>query len=116
MKYQKVYLASGFFTEKQYKAVERAEKFLRSKGFEVFSPREHQFEDIPFGTKEWRAAVFDNDVNHILWADFVFAILDEKMDEGTLWELGYAFAHGKPIVLFNDSTNGKTSKNTTSKQ
>jgi nucleoside 2-deoxyribosyltransferase len=103
MNYQKVYLAGGFFNEKQLKAVERAEKFLRSKGFEVFSPREHQFKDLPFGSKEWRATVFDNDVEHILWSDFVFAILDEQMDEGTLWEMGFAFAHGKPIILFNDS-------------
>jgi nucleoside 2-deoxyribosyltransferase len=97
----KIYLASGFFNEFQLEHVAKAETFLREKGFEVFSPREHQHDEVEFGTKEWRALTFDNDVEHIVWSDFVFAILDNDMDEGVLWELGYAYAIGKPIVILN---------------
>ncbi|OMI07664.1 hypothetical protein BVL54_19765 [Bacillus paralicheniformis] len=102
MKKRRVYLASGFFNEYQNAQVTKAEKFLREeKGFEVFSPREHQNPEVPFGTKEWRELTFDNDVLHIDYCDFVFAILDDDMDEGVLWELGYAFANGKPIVILD---------------
>ncbi|MDT0150021.1 nucleoside 2-deoxyribosyltransferase [Priestia aryabhattai] len=97
----KIYLASGFFDDFQNKHVTSAEDYLRSKGFEVFSPREHQNEQLEFGSKEWRQATFDNDVNHIVWCDFVFAILDDKMDEGVLWEIGYAHAIGRPVVLLD---------------
>lgn len=98
----KCYLASGFFNDFQNKHVKSAEDFLRqSKGFEVFSPREHQNDELEFGSKEWRSATFNNDVDHIVWSDFVFAILDDDMDEGVLWELGYAFAIGRPIVILD---------------
>lgn len=98
---KKVYLASGWFNENQERRVAEAERVLRSLGLEVFSPREHQCEEAEFGTKEWRELVFDNDINHIDWADFVFAIYDEE-DAGTMMEIGYAYATGKPILVFNE--------------
>jgi nucleoside 2-deoxyribosyltransferase len=101
MKNNKVYLASGFFDDFQNKHVTSAEDFLRGKGFEVFSPREHQNDHLEFGSKEWREATFDNDIDHIVSCDFVFAILDDKMDEGVLFEIGYAYAIGRPVVLLD---------------
>ncbi|PFW43766.1 nucleoside 2-deoxyribosyltransferase [Priestia megaterium] len=96
-----IYLASGFFDEFQNKHVTSAEDFLRSKGYGVFSPREHQNKHLEFGSKEWREATFDNDIDHIVSCDFVFAILDDKMDEGVLFEIGYAHAIGRPVVLLD---------------
>jgi nucleoside 2-deoxyribosyltransferase len=97
----KLYLASGFFNEFQNKHVTSAEDFLRGKGFDVFSPREHQNDDLVFGSMEWRKATFQNDIDHIDGCDFVFAILDNAMDEGVLMEIGYAYAKKKPIVVLN---------------
>lgn len=98
---KKVYLASGWFNENQERRVAEAERVLRGLGMEVFSPRENQCGEAEFGTKEWRELVFDNDINHIDWADFVFAIYDEE-DAGTMMEIGYAYATGKPILVFNE--------------
>ncbi|PEM65303.1 nucleoside 2-deoxyribosyltransferase [Bacillus pseudomycoides] len=98
---KKVYLASGWFNENQERRVAEAERVLRGLGLEVFSPRENQCEEAEFGSKEWRELVFDNDINHIDWADFVFAIYDEE-DAGTCMEIGYAYATGKPILVFNE--------------
>jgi nucleoside 2-deoxyribosyltransferase len=97
----KIYLASGFFNDFQLEHVSRAESFLREKGFEVFSPREHQHTEVEFGTMEWRALTFDNDIDNVVGSDFVFAILDDEMDEGVLVEIGYAYAIGRPIVLLD---------------
>jgi nucleoside 2-deoxyribosyltransferase len=101
---EKIYLASGFFNDFQLNAVERAEKTLRNKHFDVFSPREHQFTDLTFGTMAWRMATFNNDIEHIDNCDYVVAILDNDMDEGTLFEIGYAFARNKQVILIDLST------------
>lgn len=98
-----VYLASGWFTPGQERRVKNAEVVLKSHGLDVFSPREHQFGDIvPMNSPEWREMTFRNDVHAIHETDFMFAIYDE-MDSGTMWEIGYAYAIGKPIILFNES-------------
>ncbi|WP_205728499.1 nucleoside 2-deoxyribosyltransferase [Bacillus wiedmannii] len=98
---KKVYLASGWFNPNQERRVAEAEKVLRGLGMDVFSPREHQCEEAEFGSKEWRELVFDNDIEHIIEADFVFAIYDE-MDAGTMMEIGYAYAIGRPVLIFNE--------------
>jgi len=100
-KYNKIYLAGGWFNENQERRIEEAEKVLRGLGFDVFSPREHQNEHLEFGTKEWREATFDNDIKHVHWSDFVVAIYDEE-DAGTMMEIGVAYAIGKPILVFHE--------------
>lgn len=103
MKTKRVYLASPFFNDEQIERVAFVEKVLRSKGLDVFSPREHQVPEIPFGSKKWRDLVFAHDVANIHKADLVVAVYDGK-DEGTMWEIGYAYANRIPIVVFNEST------------
>ena len=100
--YNKIYLASGWFNENQERRVAEAEKVLRELGFDTFSPREHQNAHLEYGSKEWREATFDNDIDHVEWCDFVFAIYDEE-DSGTMMEIGYAYAIGKPIVVFHET-------------
>ncbi|GAK00867.1 nucleoside 2-deoxyribosyltransferase [Geomicrobium sp. JCM 19055] len=93
-----VYLASGFFNESQVRKVELAEASLLSKGLNVFSPRENQNQHIEFGSAHWRQATFETDVEAIEWADVLVAIYDEE-DAGTMWEIGYAYAIGVPIIV-----------------
>jgi nucleoside 2-deoxyribosyltransferase len=102
----KVYLASPFFNDEEVARVAQMERTLRSLGLEVFSPREAQYEGLVFGTKEWRTAVFHNNVQHILDADVVVAIHDVGQagypDSGTVWEMGVAAAEDIPLIIFNE--------------
>ncbi len=96
----RVYLASGFFNDQQLQKVEKTEGILRAKGLLVFSPREHQNESLPLGSREWRAETFRDDRAAILQSDVVVAIYDEQ-DAGTMWEIGFAYANQKPIVILH---------------
>lgn len=100
---KKIYLASPFFNDAEIDRVEKVKKILDSKGLEVFSPKDHQSKHLEFGSMEWRKATFKNDVDHIDWCDCVVAIISQGNydDSGTAWELGYAYATGKPVVLVN---------------
>lgn len=100
---KKIYLASPFFDEAELERVDKVKEILDSKGLEVFSPKEHQNEHLEFGSIEWRKATFENDVKHIDWCDVVVAIICKGNydDSGTAWELGYAYATNKPVVLVN---------------
>lgn len=100
---KKVYLASPFFDDAELERVNKVKEILDSKGLEVFSPKEHQNEHLEFGSIEWRKATFENDVKHIDWCDAVVAIICKGNydDSGTAWELGYAYATNKPVVLVN---------------
>ena len=100
---KKVYVASPFFDDAELERVDKVKEILDSKGLEVFSPKEHQNEHLEFGSIEWRKATFENDVKHIDWCDVVVAIICKGNydDSGTAWELGYAYATNKPVVLVN---------------
>ena len=100
---KKVYLASPFFDDAELERVNKVKEILNSKGLDVFSPKEHQNEHLEFGSIEWRKATFENDVKHIDWCDVVVAIICKGNydDSGTAWELGYAYATNKPVVLVN---------------
>lgn len=57
-----------------------------------------------------RKTVFDENVKHIDDADIVIASLDSKdgyIDTGTIWEVGYAMAVGKPVIGFQYDEDGK---------
>lgn len=100
---KKIYLASPFFNDAELERVEKVKEILDAKGLDVFSPKEQQHKHLEFGSLEWRKATFENDVKHIDWCDIVVAIICQGNydDSGTAWELGYAYATGKPVVLVN---------------
>lgn len=93
----RIYLASPFFNEKQIERIEGVEEALDNLGFDVFSPRKVKYSE-EFGTFEWRDKVYRTNVEHIQRADFVVAIYDEE-DSGTMWEIGYAIASFKKVIV-----------------
>ncbi len=94
----KVYLASPFFNEKEIEFVSKAEKLLRQRGYEVYSPREHENREEKY-TKGWAETVFKMDINAIQEADITVALYDGNYsDSGTAWECGYTYGLKKPLV------------------
>lgn len=100
---KKVYLASPFFNDKEIERMETVRDILRGKGLDVFVPNEHQNPDFKFGSLEWRKATFESDVNGIDTADVMVAVISQGNydDSGTAWEIGYAYATKKPVILVN---------------
>ena len=105
---KKIYLASPIFNSEETNKLEIVKTILRDKGLDVYVPNEHQNPQLEFGSLEWRAATFKSDVDAIDNCDVMVAINCQGNydDAGTMWEIGYAFAKGIPVVVFNNT--GKT--------
>ena len=99
----RVYLAGGWFTPSQNDRYSYVEETLKSLGFEVFSPRSVKLPDSPTDTD--MENIFKLDIDEIRKCDFMVNITNEK-DMGTLFEAGYAWANGVPIVYFAENLNG----------
>lgn len=87
-----VYLAGPFFTMAQRWQIDEARRCLAEVGMRVFSP----FHDIGPGLA---GDVAPADIAAIERCDALFAVLD-GLDPGTLYEVGYARALGKPVYGF----------------
>lgn len=98
---KKIYLASPFFDENEKNIINKVMEILKNKDVEVFLPMEHQNKHLEFGSLEWRAATFKSDVDAIDECDVMLAIITKGNydDTGTSWEVGYAYAKGKDVVV-----------------
>ena len=95
-----IYLASPFFNENELEYVTKAETILRSRGFDVYSPREHEVRDKEVGTPEWSKAIFIEDKVAIDKCNLVVLLYHGAYsDSGTAWECGYAYGRGKAVVV-----------------
>ncbi|MED1201506.1 nucleoside 2-deoxyribosyltransferase [Heyndrickxia acidicola] len=103
----RVFIASPFFNKDQVDRIYRLEQALKRNPYvaDVFSARYHQFEQLTFGSMEWRKATFHNDLKFLRRADVMVVILDfegSNVDSGTAFEVGYGYAMQKPIILINE--------------
>lgn len=89
---RKVYLAGPFFSMAQIWLINEARHALMDQGFSVFSP----LHDVGKGPAEM---IYPEDIKGIVDADVVYAVVD-GLDAGTIFEIGYAKALGKPVVVF----------------
>lgn len=96
-----VYLAGPFFSLAQLWLVEEARNALSAMGLQVFSP----FHEVGHGSAD---DIASQDLAALTKADLVFA-LGDGMDPGTIYELGYARAVGKPVIVYceNESDGDK---------
>jgi nucleoside 2-deoxyribosyltransferase len=95
---REVYLAGPFFDLGQLWMIEQARANLCDAGLRVFSP----YHDVGLGSA---ADVVAKDIEAIEKADVVFAIAD-GLDAGTIYEIGYARAIGKPVVVYSEREGG----------
>lgn len=90
-----VYLASPFFNLGQQWIVEQARNNLLDMGLKVFSP----YHDVGPGSAE---EVVQVDLDAIDACDLVYAVFD-GLDPGTVYEVGYARAKSKPVVIYMEN-------------
>ena len=91
----RAYLAGPLFDEGERWFIEKIETMVADLGFETFLPHR----DNPPKVKENVKEIFQNDKSAIDNCDVVVANLNGlTTDDGTAWEIGYAFAKGKYIV------------------
>lgn len=115
----RIYLAGPFFSEAQNARLDKVATLLAANttvGY-VFEPVKHQQDEIvaEYGggslteamkTKEWQDATYHADIQAISQANAVVAMLDfdiehgnVRPDEGTMFEIGYAIASKKPVII-----------------
>lgn len=117
----RIYLAGPFFSEKQIERLSLIHEKLTnnpSVGY-IYEPSKHQQDTIikKYGdlekamcTSEWQSATYRADVQAIHQSNAVVAVLDFNYetnnllpDPGTIYEIGYAQAIGKPIILIQST-------------
>lgn len=90
-----VYLAGPLFDEGERWFIEQLEALTVACGFRTFLPHR----DNPPKTADNVAEIFANDRTGIDEASIVVANLNGvTTDDGTAWEIGYAYAKGKTLV------------------
>ena len=97
---KKIYLASPFFNSNELAVYFQVIKALRSKGYEVYVPQEHEIKNAwDYPNNVWGQKVYEEDVKALEKCDVVM-ILNFGMysDSGTAWEAGFAFGVGKECV------------------
>lgn len=99
---RQVYLAGPFFDLAQVWMVHQARANLRGMGLNVLSP----YHDIGLGSAE---DVVAKDIEGIRASDLVLAITD-GLDAGTIYEIGYARALNKPVVVYSERHKGESLK------
>ncbi len=97
----KIYLAGPLFTTPERDWNSGLASLLRAGGHDVWVPQEN-----PAAERTGRA-IFRKDLEGLDWSEGVVAIMDgPDPDSGTCWECGYAYARGKPVVLFRSDLRG----------
>lgn len=97
-----VYLAGPFFSLAQLWLVQEARNDLRGMGLRVFSP----YHDVGRGSAD---DVVEKDLQGIRDCDLLFAIGD-GLDAGTIYEVGYARALEKPVIMYSENESEEDKK------
>lgn len=112
---KRFYLASGWFSDTQKSLLDKANKSLVNNDTvdikNSYIPLDNQYkglvvedDDSLLYDIEWQSGTFFGDCGGIDYSDFVLALIDTNdVDEGTAWEMGYAFAQHKPVIVVIDS-------------
>lgn len=98
----RVFIAGPLFSQAEREFNLKVDEYLRRRGFETFLPQRDvgKLDELlrRKGKRAYRE-IFEQDLEGIERADVVAAILDgPDVDSGTAFEVGYAFARGKPVL------------------
>lgn len=89
---KRAYIAGPLFDEGERWWIESVERLVADAGFQTFLPHRDNPPKDQFNVR----TIFENDKRAIDECDIVVASLNGiTTDDGTAWELGYAYARGK---------------------
>lgn len=92
-----VYLAAPLFSEAERDFNRKLRDEIKRAGFNVFLPQEDS--NNVKEEKNRQEIIFNKNMEAIEGSDIVVAVIDGvDVDSGTSWEVGYAFAKGKPVL------------------
>jgi nucleoside 2-deoxyribosyltransferase/predicted secreted protein len=94
----RIYLAAPLFSaaERTYNAM--LADLLKKHLFDVVLPQEAG-DDTDTRVKAEQARIFSKNRRDLDNADIIVAVIDgADADSGTAWEMGYAYAHSKPVI------------------
>lgn len=98
----KVYLASPFFNEEESEVKRTVKRRLVELGYDVHDPQNPASDSSGWETPNsaWAQRIFRKDVEAVDACELVVAI-DWGLygDCGTAWEIGYAYARGRKILV-----------------
>jgi nucleoside 2-deoxyribosyltransferase len=98
-KKKKIYLAGPLFTHAELEYNRKIKDLLVKKDFSVFLPQEDAEDTTDERKRQNQECIFKKCVGGVDSSDIVVAVLDGvDIDSGTAWEIGYAYAKGKPII------------------
>ncbi len=93
----KAFLAAPIFSTAEREFNSKLAEELRKRGYEVFLAQELPL--LSSESEEDKKKIFSMDIEGLEGSDVVVAVLDGiDVDSGVAFELGYAFARGKPII------------------
>ncbi len=92
-----VYLAAPLFSEAELDFNRMLRDEIKSSGFNVFLPQEDS--NNVKDRDDRQSIIFSKNEAAIEKSDIIVAVIDgADVDSGTAWEMGYAYARGKPIL------------------
>ena len=113
----KIYLACSFayedktLTEQRKSVMKTIAEFLSTKGFAVYNPSMLKIENAwDYSYWDWGSKVFEADQKEIDASDFVvFVSYGKENNAGSVWEVGYAYAKSKPVIMLSMDKNSPES-------
>jgi nucleoside 2-deoxyribosyltransferase/predicted secreted protein len=94
----RIYLAAPLFSEAERTYNATLSDLLKQHLFEVFLPQEAG-DDTDTRVNAEQVRIFSKNKDDLNRADIIVAVIDgADADSGTAWEMGYAYAHNKPVI------------------
>lgn len=110
---KKIYVAAPLFTNEEKIFNKKVQNWLKHKFHTdyVFLPQDYVSPKIDKHNTIWARDVFDHDTNAIYDADIICIVDngDYHSDDGSAFEVGYAYAMNKEIIFISDSPELKKS-------
>lgn len=103
----RIYLAAPFFTPQQLELVKNVEDALKIMRLEFYSPRTDGvlIDMSPEQKKASTRRIFNKNVLEMTQSNLMLAVIDGR-DTGTVWEIGFAYASGIPVITYSDQGYG----------